>query len=186
MYDTAQFRKGLKIEMEGQPYAIVDFAHVTPGKGGGFTRTKLKNLMTQRQVEKTFKSGEKVKVPNLMEVKMQFMYSDAEGFHVMNMKDYEQLCLTEKQVGDQKNFFQEGITVSVLLFNDLPIAVEVPNFVELTILETEPGIKGDTASGGSKPAKLETGLVVQVPFHLSEGDKIKVDTRSSEYVEKVG
>ncbi len=184
MYDTTQFRKGLKIELEGQPYIITDSQFVSPGKGGAFVRTKLKNLLTQNTVEKTFKSGEKVAVPDLTEQKMQFMYPDAEGYQVMDMKTYDQISLTPDQVGDRKNYMQEGITLSVMFFNGNAIAVETPNFVVLEISETEPGIRGDTASGGSKPAKLETGAVVQVPFHLSEGDKIKVDTRDNSYVEK--
>lgn len=184
MYDTTQFRKGLKIEIEGQPYIIVDAQFVSPGKGSAFVRTKMKNLLTQNTLERTFKSGEKVQVPDLVEQKMQFMYSDAEGYQVMDVKTYDQISLTEEQVGDAKNYMQEGITLSVMFFNGNAITVEVPNFVVLEIVETEPGIRGDTASGGSKPAKLETGAVVQVPFHLSEGDKIKVDTRDNTYVEK--
>lgn len=184
MYDTSQFRKGLKIELENQPYIIVDSQFVSPGKGSAFVRTKLKNLLTNNTVEKTFKSGEKVAIPDLVEKKMQYMYSDSEGYHVMDLDTYDQISLTENQVGDRKNYMQEGINLSVMFFNGNAIAVDTPNFVVLKIVETEPGIRGDTASGGSKPAKLETGAVVQVPFHLSEGDKIKVDTRDNSYVER--
>ena len=168
MYDTGEFRKGLKIELEGQPYIIVDFQHVSPGKGNAFTRTKLKNLMTGSGLEKTFKSGDKVKVPDIEEKKMQYMYSDNEGFHLMDNKSYDQICLSETQVGDRKNYLQEGINLSVLFFNEKPITIEVPNFVVLTITRTDPGVRGDTVSGGGKPATLETGLTVQIPLHLNE------------------
>lgn len=184
MYDTSEFRKGLKIELENHPYIIVDFQHVSPGKGSAFTRTKLKSLLTQNVVEKTFKSGDKVDVPDLVEKKMQFMYSDGEGHHFMEHETYEQIALSDEQVGEQKNYLQEGITVGLLYYNDRPITVDVPNFVVLKIVKTEPGIRGDTVSGGGKPATLETGAVVQVPMHLNEGDKIKVDTRDNRYVEK--
>lgn len=184
MYDTSEFRKGLKIEIENHPYIIVDFQHVSPGKGSAFTRTKMKSLLTQNTVERTFKSGDKVDVPDLVEKKMQFMYMDGEGFHFMDNTSYEQIALNETQIGDRKNYMQEGITVSLLFYNDRPIIVEVPNFVVLKITKTEPGIRGDTVSGGGKPATLETGAVVQVPMHLNEGDKVKVDTRDNRYVEK--
>ena len=185
MYDTSSFRKGLKIEFEGQPYIITDFQHISPGKGAAFTRTKMKNLLTSNTIERNIRSGEKVGVPNIEERHYQYMYSDNEGFHLMDQKNFEQIALSEEQVGDRSDFFQEGITVSVLFYNDRPIAVEVPTFVELIITETQPGLRGDTVSGGNKPAKLETGAVVNVPLHLNEGDKIKVDTRDNSYVEKV-
>lgn len=184
-YETSQFRKGLKIEVEGQPYVIVDFQHVSPGKGAAFTRTKMKNLLTQSTVERNFRSGDKVDTPDIEERQMQYMYADGDGFNLMDQKNYEQISLSAESVGDKKNFFQEGMTVGVLFYNGRPIAVEVPNFVELTITRTDPGIRGDTVSGGGKPATLETGAVVQVPMHLNEGDKIKVDTRDNSYVEKV-
>lgn len=185
MYETSDFRKGLKIEFEGQPYIITDFQHVSPGKGAAFTRTKMKNLLTQNTIERNLRSGEKVGVPNIEEKQYQYMYADNEGFHLMDQKSYEQIALSEAEVGDRRNFFQEGSTISVLFYNDKPIAVEVPTFVTLTIVETQPGLRGDTVSGGGKPAKLETGAVVNVPLHLNEGDKIKVDTRDNSYVEKV-
>jgi len=185
MYDTSDFRKGLKIEFEGSPYVITDFQHVSPGKGAAFTRTKMKNLLTSNTIERNIRSGEKVGVPNIEEKQYQYMYSDAEGFHLMDQKNFEQIALSEEQVGAQKNFFQEGANISVLFYNDRPITVEVPTFVVLTIVETQPGLRGDTVSGGSKPAKLETGAVVNIPLHLNEGDKIKVDTRDNSYVERV-
>lgn len=185
MYDTSEFRKGLKIELDGQPYIIVDFQHVSPGKGSAFTRTKMKNMLTNNTIERTFKSGDKVGVPDIVEKKMQYMYSDSEGYHFMDTSNYEQIALNEEQVGDRKLYFQEGINVDVLFYNDRAISVDTPNFVVLTIVRTDPGIRGDTVTGGTKPATLETGAVVQVPFHLNEGDKIKVDTRDNRYVERM-
>jgi len=185
MYETSDFRKGLKIEFEGQPYIITDFQHISPGKGAAFTRTKMKNLLTNNTIERNIRSGEKVGVPNIEERQYQFMYADNDGYHLMDQKNFEQIALTDEQVGDRKNFFQEGATIGVLFYNEKPISVEVPTFVVLTIVETQPGLRGDTVSGGGKPAKLETGAVVNVPLHLNEGDKIKVDTRDNSYVEKV-
>ena len=128
--------------------------------------------------------GKKVKLPDLLEKKMQYMYRDGEGFHLMDMKTFDQVCLSEENIGDRKNYLQEGITLTVTFFNERPIVVETPNFVVLEVTKTDPGVKGDTASGGSKPATLETGAVVSVPFHINEGEKIKVDTRNNSYVEK--
>ncbi|MCO5142651.1 MAG: elongation factor P [Oligoflexia bacterium] len=184
MYDTSDFRKGLKIEFEGSPYIITDFQHFSPGKGAAFTRTKMKNLLTSNTIERNIRTGEKVGVPNMEERQYQYMYADNEGYHMMDQKNFEQIALTEEQVGDRKNYFQEGATISVLFYNEKPIAVEVPTFVVLTITETQPGLRGDTVSGGSKPATLETGAVVNIPLHLNEGDKIKVDTRDNTYVER--
>lgn len=185
MYSTTDFRKGLKIELGGQPYIIVDFAHVNPGKGAAFTRTKLKNLLTRTTLEKTFKSGDKVVIPDLMVKKMQFMYRDSEGYHVMDTKTYDQLPITEEQLGDRKRYMQESMVLEITFFNQQPIVIETPNFVVLEVVKTDPGVRGDTASGGSKPATLITGAVVNVPFHINEGDKIKVDTRNNTYLEKV-
>ena len=185
MYETGDFRKGLKIEFEGTPWVIVDFQHVSPGKGAAFTRTKMKNLLTGNSIERNIRSGEKVGVPNIEEKQYQYMYSDNEGYHLMDQKNFEQIALSDAQVGDQKNYFQEGANISVLFYNERPITVEVPTFVTLTIVDTQPGIRGDTVSGGGKPAKLETGAVVTVPMHLNEGDKIKIDTRDNSYIEKV-
>ncbi|NUM88020.1 MAG: elongation factor P [Bdellovibrionales bacterium] len=184
-YDTSQFRKGLKIEVEGSPYVIVDFQHVSPGKGAAFTRTKMKNLLTQNTIERNFRSGEKVDTPDVEQREMQYMYTDAEGAHFMDNKNYEQIAFSDEQLGDTKNWLQEGISASILFYNGKPITVEVPYHVVLTITSTMPGIRGDTVTGGTKPATLETGAVVQVPLHLNEGDKIRVDTRDGSYIEKV-
>lgn len=185
MYETGDFRKGLKIEFEGQPYVIVDFQHISPGKGAAFTRTKMKNLLTQNTTEKNIRSGERVAVPDMEQKTYQYMYHDNDGYHLMDQKNYEQIQLNDTEVGEAKNYFQEGATIDVLFYKGKPITVEVPTFVVLTITDTQPGIRGDTVSGGGKPATLETGAVVTVPMHLSEGDKIKVDTRDNSYIEKV-
>lgn len=184
-YETSQFRKGLKIEVEGSPYVIVDFQHINPGKGAAFTRTRMKNLLTQNTLERNFRSGDKVDEPNMEERQMQFMYTDMEGSHFMDQKNYEQICLSPEQLGNTRFYLQEGIIASVLIYNDKPITVDVPYHVVLTITKTDPGVRGDTVSGGGKPATLETGLTVQVPFHLNEGDKIKIDTRDDSYIEKM-
>ena len=185
MYATNQFRKGLKVEIEGIPYEIVDFQHVSPGKGRAFTRTKLKNMLNQNVIERTITSGDKLDRANTEEREMQYLYKDAEGYHFMNQANYDQVALQEETLGASKDFLQENLVIKVMYFNERPIGIDLPTFVALKIVETDPAFKGDTVSGGSKPAKLETGAVVQVPFHLKEGDVIKVDTRDYHYVEKV-
>jgi elongation factor P len=184
MYATNQFRKGLKVEIEGIPYEIVDFQHVSPGKGRAFTRTKLRNMLNQNVIERTITSGDKVDKANTEEKEMQFLYKNAEGYHFMNQANYDQVALQEETLGGGKDFLQENLVIKVMYFNERPIGVELPTFVNLKIVETDPAFKGDTVTGGSKPARVETGAVVQVPFHLKEGDVIKVDTRDSSYVEK--
>lgn len=185
MYATNQFRRGLKLEIDGIPYEIVDFQHVSPGKGRAFTRTKLRNMLNQNVIEKTITSGEKINKADTEQKEMQYLYMNAEGFHFMNQANYEQVTLTPEQLGPAKDFIQENLVIKVMYFNERPIGIELPTFVALKIIETEPSFRGDTVSGGSKPAKLETGAVVNVPFHLKEGDLIKIDTRDSSYVEKV-
>jgi len=184
MYDSSEIRKGLKIEMGGDVYTIVSFQHVKPGKGGAFIRTKLKSLSRGAVVEKTFRSGEKLGKPDLQEKKMQFLYREGEQFHFMEEETYEQTFLTEEQLGVSKEFLKENTTIDVLFHDNKPIAVELPTFVEIVIAETEPGERGDTVSGGTKTATLETGAVIQVPLFLNEGDMVKVDTRTGEYVER--
>ncbi len=185
MYDASEIRKGLKIEMGGDVYTIVDFQHVKPGKGGAFIRTKLKSLSRGRVVEKTFRSSEKLGKPDLKEKKMQFLYGSDDQFHFMEEETYEQTFLTGEQLGANRSFLKENTTINVLFYNNEPIAVELPTFVELAIAKTEPGERGDTVSGGTKPATLETGAVLQVPLFLNEGDRVRVDTRTGEYVERV-
>jgi len=182
---TAAFRKGLKIELEGEPYIISDFLHVKPGKGGAFVRTKLKSLVTGNVIDRTFRSGEKVETPALEERNMQYLYQEGEAFHFMDNDTYEQFTLSADHLGEESNFLQENVEVKILFHNGKPIGVELPFFVELTIVRTEPGVRGDTASGGTKPATVETGAVIQVPLFLNEGERIKVDTRTGEYIERV-
>ncbi|GAB4292283.1 MAG: elongation factor P [Myxococcota bacterium] len=184
MYSTSDFRKGLKIEYNGEPYLMVDFQHVKPGKGNAFTRTRLKNLITGNVLEVTFKSGEKVNRPDLEEKEMQFLYKEGENYNFMDTVSYEQLSLSPDIIGELAKFLQENINVSMLFYRGKPIGIDLPNFVILKVVTTEPGIRGDTASGGSKPATLETGAIIQVPLFINEGELIKVDTRSGEYVER--
>ncbi len=185
MYSTTDFKKGLKIELDGVPYVMVDFLHVKPGKGGAFVRTKIKNLMTGKVLDQTFRSGERLKRPDLVERDMQFLYREGETFHLMDNETYEQLALTAEQMGDAVQFLTENLNIKVLVFNQQPVAVEAPTFVELTVSQAEPGLKGDTASGASKPATLESGAVIQVPLFINEGDRVKVDTRTGAYIERV-
>lgn len=185
MYETMQFKKGLFIEYEGIPYQIVDFQHVKPGKGNAFTRTRIRNLFNNNVVEKTFKSGERFGEPNLERKRMQYLYSDREKFQFMDMDAYEEIGLDEKTVGEAKFYLTESLEIEVLYYQGKPIALDLPNFVNLKVEYTEPGIKGDTVSGGGKPAKVTTGLTVTVPYHVKNGDVLKIDTRSGEYVEKL-
>jgi elongation factor P len=184
MYSTADFKKGLKIEIDGTPYVIVEFLHVKPGKGGAFVRTKIKNLMTGKVLDQTFRSGEKLKRPDLVEREMQFLYREGDNFFLMDNETYEQFALTAEQLGDVVLYLIENLNLKVLFFNQQPVTAELPNFVELTVAQAEPGVKGDTASGGSKPATLESGAVIQVPLFINEGDRVKVDTRTGTYIER--
>jgi elongation factor P len=181
---TAEFKKGLKILLDGEPYSIVDFQHVKPGKGGAFVRTKLKHMRLGRVIDNTFRAGEKVELVDFNEKRMQYLYHD-DRFHFMDLETYDQISLSAEEVGDARDFLKENIEVEILFINDSPVTVELPNFIELQIVKTDPGIRGDTASGGSKPATLESGAVVQVPLFLNEGDVVKVDTRSGEYLGRV-
>ncbi len=185
MYSTPDFRKGLKIEINGEPFVITDFLHVKPGKGGAFVRTTLKSLITGNVTDKTFRSGEKVDAPDLEEKSMQFLYESDGEYHFMDTETYEQLFLTADQLGESKNYLQENVEVTLLFHNGKPIGVDVPIFVELKVSETEPGLKGDTASGATKPATLDTGMTVQVPLFVTEGDILKIDTRTGKYIERV-
>jgi elongation factor P len=181
---TAEFKKGLKIQFDGEPYSIVDFQHVKPGKGGAFVRTKLKHMKLGRVIDNTFRAGEKVELVDFDEKRMQYLYRD-DRYHFMDLDTYDQVSLSAEEVGDARDFLKENIEVEILFINDSPVTVELPNFIELQIVKTDPGIRGDTASGGSKPATLETGAMVQVPLFLNQGDVVKVDTRSGEYLGRV-
>ena len=182
---TAEFRNGLKIEIDGEPYVIVEFQHVKPGKGGAFVRTKMKSLKSGNVIDRTFRSGEKVDVPELEEKTMQYLYSADKDRVFMDTSSYEQISMSEQQLGESINYLKENMEIKVLYFKGRPINIDVPLFVELAIAKTDPGVRGDTASGGSKPATLETGAIVKVPFYLNEGDVIKVDTRTGTFIERV-
>ena len=180
---TNDFRKGMKIEVDGAPYAIVDFQHVKPGKGGAFVRTKLKHLRLGTVIDRTFRAEEKVPLVNFEEKRMQFLYRD-DRFHFMDLETYDQIALSEDEVGDARQFLQENTEVEVLYVDGAPIGIELPNFADLVVVKTEPGVRGDTASGGSKPATLETGAVVSVPLFINEGDVLRVDTRTGAYISR--
>ncbi|WP_028575618.1 elongation factor P [Desulfonatronovibrio hydrogenovorans] len=182
MLSTTDFRKGLKIEIDNTPYEIMDFLHVKPGKGGAFVRTKLKNLLTGGAIDQTFRSGEKVGKPDMETRDMQYLYHDGSGFVFMDMSTYEQVTIQDEAMKDKGGFLKDGQTVKTLFYNGQPLDIELPAAVVLQIKETEPGIKGDTVSGASKPATLETGVVINVPLFVNQGDMVKVDTRSREYL----
>jgi elongation factor P len=182
---TNEFRKGSKIEFKGDPYEVIGFQHVKMGRGGAIVKTKIKNLRTGSIIDTTFKGGEKLNTPHLEEKSMQYLYNQDELYYFMDVDTYEQFPIHIEQLGFSKNFIKENMVVKVLYYTGSPLTIELPIFVELKIVKTDPGVKGDTASGGNKPAVLETGVTVKVPFHINEGDIIKIDTRTSEYVERV-
>lgn len=182
---TTEFRNGLKIEIDGEPYVIVEFQHVKPGKGGAFVRTKFKSLKSGNVTDKTFRAGEKVDVPDLEEKTMQYLYAADKDRVFMDTSTYEQVSMNEQQLGDSINYLKENMEIKVLYHKGAPINIDVPMFVELAIARTDPGVRGDTASGGSKPATLESGAVIKVPFYLNEGDVVKVDTRTGIFIERV-
>jgi len=185
LISTSDFRKGLKVEYKGEPCEIIDFQHVKMGRGGAIVRTKLKNLKTGAVLEDTFRSGEKLDPSGLEEKTMQYLYSQDQLYYFMDMETYEQIPLRLEQLGDSQKFLRENMTVKILNHKDMPISIELPTFVELTVTKTDPaGFRGDTTSGSGKPATLETGAIVKVPFHINEGDKIRIDTRTSEYIER--
>jgi elongation factor P len=182
---TAEFRNGLKIEVDGEPYVIVEFQHVKPGKGGAFVRTKMKSLKSGNVIDRTYRSGEKVDVPELEEKTMQYLYAADKDRIFMDTSSYEQISMRELQLGDSINYLKENMEIKVLYYKGQPINIDIPMFVELMIAKTDPGVRGDTASGGSKPATLESGAVIKVPFYLNEGDVVKVDTRTGTFIERV-
>ena len=185
-YSTNEFRSGLKVMLEGDPCSIIENEFVKPGKGQAFNRVKFRNLMTGRVWERTFKSGESIEAADVMELDMEYLYTDGEFWHFM-MTDgsYEQHAASQDAVGDTVNWLKEQEVYTVTLYNGAPISVVAPNFVELQVVETDPGLKGDTAQGGSKPAKLTTGYSVKVPLFITEGEVLKIDTRTGEYVGRV-
>ena len=183
--DTSQFRNGVKIELDGDPFIITYFQHVKPGKGGAFVRTKIKNLKTGRVLDRTFRSGEKVEEADVEERKMQYLYADGDSLVFMDSESYDQIPISGEQVGDGKKYLSENMEVDVLFYRGSALNIELPAFVQLTVTRCDPGLKGDTATGGTKPVTVETGAVVQAPLFIKEGETIRIDTRSGEYVERV-
>lgn len=184
MISSNDFRPGVTIEIDGDAYQVLEFQHVKPGKGAAFVRTKMKNVRTGSTVERTFDAGEKVPKAHLDRRDMQYLYNDGESYIFMDEENYEQLPITEEQLGDGKKFLIENMTCSVLFYKDDIMGIDLPGQVTLTVTETEPGIKGDTASGGTKPAILETGAKVNVPFFINEGDRLRINTKTGEYIER--
>ena len=180
-YNTSQFKNGMKLMLEGNPCSIVNNEIVKPGKGQAFNRVKFKDLITGKTLEKTFKSGESLEAADVMELEMQYLYSDVEKWHFMDPESFEQFDLSQESMGSALNYLVEQDTCIVTLWNNNPISVNPPNHVILEVTDTDPGLKGDTAGTGGKPATLNTGVVVQVPLFVSIGDKVKVDTRTNEY-----
>lgn len=185
MISTNEFRTGLTIELEGDVFSVVEFQHVKPGKGSAFVRSKLKNVRTGAVVEKTFNAGEKLPRARVERREMQYLYNDGESYNFMDTENYEQMALSKDQLGDGVKYLKENMNIHLVMWQGNPIGVDMPNFVELEVVETAPGIKGDTASGGSKPATLETGAVVQVPFFVEVGDVLQIDTRTGSYLKRV-
>jgi elongation factor P len=184
--DTSQFKNGLRIELDGSPFAIVYFQHVKPGKGGAFVRTKVKNLLNGKVVERTFRAGERVDEADVEDRTMQYLYAEGDSLVFMDTSNYEQIPIQRDQVGDDVKFLKENTEVDVLFWRGKPTNITLPSFIELEIKQCDPGVKGDTASNATKPATLETGAVVQVPLFIKEGETIRVDTRTGVYVERVG
>jgi len=184
-YSTSEFKSGLRIILDGHPCIIVENEFVKPGKGQAFNRVRIKNLKTAKTIDKTFKSGESVEAADVVDTDMQYLYSDGEFWHFMMQDTFEQYAADAAAIGDAKDWITDGDVCGITLWNDAPIIVLAPNFVELEIVETDPGVKGDTASGGAKPATLVTGTVVRVPLFVDQNETIKVDTRSREYVSRV-
>ncbi|MCD8015833.1 MAG: elongation factor P [Lachnospiraceae bacterium] len=185
MISAGDFRNGVTIEMDGSIYQIIEFQHVKPGKGAAFVRTKLKNIISGGVVEKSFRPTEKFPTARIDRVEMQYLYSDGDLFYFMNTETYDQIGLNKDTIGDALKFVKENEMVKVCSHNGNVFAVEPPLFVELEVTETEPGLKGDTATGASKPATVETGALVYVPLFVNTGDKLKIDTRTGEYLSRV-
>lgn len=185
MISTNDFHTGLTIEMEGEIYTVTEFQHVKPGKGAAFVRSRLKNMRTGSIIEKTFRAGEKVSRAMLERKEMEYLYHTGEEYIFMDTESYEQASLSSQQLGDSLNYLKENMRLTVFTFREETIGIELPHSVELRVVETDPGFRGDTAAGGSKPAKLETGLIVQVPFFINEGDTLRIDTRTGAYLERV-
>jgi elongation factor P len=184
MISTSDFKTGVTIQLDGDVFSIIDFQHVKPGKGAAFVRTKLKNVKTGAVVERRFNAGEKMAKAHVERRDMDYLYKDGELFVLMDKETYEQISITEGQIGEGVKWVKENMTLGVLFFDVEVIGVDVPNTVQLAVASTEPGVKGDTATGGTKPATLETGAVVQVPFFVNEGDVLIIDTRTGSYLQR--
>ena len=184
-YNTNEFRGGLKIIVDGEPHVILENEFVKPGKGQAFNRVKLRNLLTQRMVDRTYKSGENVEAADVMEIELQYLYNDGNEWHFMSPETYEQHAVRKDVVGDARCWFKEQDKCVAVLYNGSPIAVEPPNFVELKVVETDPGVRGDTATGGTKQAQLETGASVKVPLFVEQGEVLRINTRTGEYINRV-
>lgn len=183
--NMSELKKGLKIELDKVPYKIVEYQHVKPGKGAAFVRAKIKSFLDGKVIEKTFHAGDKCEEPNLVEKKMQYLYNVGDSFKFMDLITYDEIELNKSVIGEDFKWLIESTEVSILFHNEKAISIEIPSIVELKIIETPPNFKGDTSTSGKKPATLETGAVVQIPFHVLEGEIIRVNTESGEYVEKV-
>lgn len=185
-FSTNEFKQGLKVMLDGNPCSIMENEYVKPGKGQAFNRVKLRNLKTGKVLEKTFKSGDSLEAADIVEVEMEYLYNDGEMWHFMNPENFEQLAADKVAMGDAAKWLKDDSNekCSVMLFNGVPLNVSAPNFVVLKIVETDPGVKGDTAGTGGKPAKLETGAVVRVPLFVQQEESIRVDTRTGEYLER--
>lgn len=185
MIQTSDFKKNLKLLIDGEPYAIIDFQHVKPGKGNQFTRTKLKNMITGSNLERTIKSGEKFSPPDVEFKTVNFLYSDEAGYHFMDQVNFEQVALQEEDLNPKHLFLKENAEATMLFFNERAIGIELPNTVNLVVTQTDPGFKGNTVTNTYKPATMETGCKVQVPLHINEGDLLKIDTEEGKYLERV-
>ena len=185
MISAGDFRKGVTFEMEGNIYNVVDFQHVKPGKGAAFVRTKIKNIITGQVLERTFNPTEKVEEAKIEKKEMQYLYGEDNIYYFMDMETYEQIPLNKSQVEEALKFITENMNVTIQFYKGEAFSVVPPNFVELTIVECEPGIQGDTSKAGNKPATLETGLVIQVPLFVNNGERIRVDTRTATYMERL-
>ncbi|MDE0886386.1 MAG: elongation factor P [Myxococcota bacterium] len=183
--DTSQFRNGLKLDIDSQPFTITYFQHVKPGKGGAFVRTKLKNLLNGRTVDKTFRSGEKVQEADIEEKTMQYLYQDATGRIFMDTESFDQIPIGDDVLAGGVDFLLENMEIGILFWKGNPVNIQLPNYVEARVTKSDPGVKGDTSSGATKPATLETGATLNVPLFIEEGDLIRVDTRNGEYSERV-
>ena len=183
--DTSEFRKGLKIEIDGEPYEITDFQHVKPGKGAAFVRTTYRSMLSGRVLQNNFRSGDKFTRPDIEEKEMSYLYVQGDDYYFMEDKTFEQTFISEKVLAENKNFLKENIHVSILFFNGKAIGVSLPNSVDLKVTKCDPGVRGDTVSGAMKPATLETGYTVNVPLFINEGDVLKIDTRDGKYLTRV-